>query len=155
MCLALVDLIFNSVKNKVQEIHHPQIHWLTAGRERLILVLGKANAQMLILCNNMQNNLAAGSWGEKPPRPLTSSLWLLHVSRDSAFAFLSAWSGFDYSRMPVQRGSWRMRCCRLLLGGCWRMRGGCRGRALRSSFPPTSAHASALGTAQVALQDTF
>lgn len=82
MCLALVDWIFNSVKNKVQEIHHPQIHWLTAGRERLILVSWKANAQMLILCNNMQNNLAAGSWGEKRPRPLTSSLRLLHFSRD-------------------------------------------------------------------------
>lgn len=54
--LALVGLIFKSVQNKVHEILHPQPQWLRAGGERQ-----KANTGLLILCSDLQNELAADS----------------------------------------------------------------------------------------------
>lgn len=82
VCLALVGLIFKSVQNKARKILHLQPQWLRAGGER-----EKANAELLILCSDLQNELVADSRGEKPPCPLRSSLWFPHLSRDFAFAF--------------------------------------------------------------------
>lgn len=56
VCLALVGLIIKSVQNKVSEILHPQPQRLRAGDERQ-----KAEAELLILCSDLQEELAVDS----------------------------------------------------------------------------------------------
>lgn len=56
VCLALVGLIFKSVQDKVSEIFHLQPQWLRAGDKRQ-----KADAELLILCSDLQEELAADS----------------------------------------------------------------------------------------------